>query len=82
MMIYIALIILGFTFMIRESFTCVKKDTIQTISQTNNDPFVKSTFKPECCPSTYSTSQGCLCLDETIHGLLASRGGNRMLDPL
>jgi hypothetical protein len=81
MLIYIALILLGFTFMIKEGFTCVNPETIKVIS-TNNDPFIKSTFKPECCPSMYSSSQGCLCLDETVHGILASRGGNRMLDPL
>ena len=40
------------------------------------DPFFTSTFKPECCPNTYSTSSGCLCLDKDIYSILYSRGGN------
>ena len=46
------------------------------------DPFEKEFFSPCCCPSTYSSSQGCLCESPEIIALLASRGGNRMLDPL
>lgn len=33
-------------------------------------------FKPECCPSTYSNSSGCLCMDEKLTCFLRSRGGN------
>lgn len=35
------------------------------------------TFKPECCPSTYSNSLGCACLSEKQYNFLNSRGGNR-----
>ena len=38
--------------------------------------FKNSTFSPECCPSTYSNSLGCLCDEKTMH-LLNKRGGNR-----
>ena len=34
-------------------------------------------FKPECCPSTYSSSQGCACLCPQQINYLNSRGGNR-----
>lgn len=77
MLLYIALflLILSTKAYSYEPFRCVK-NTIYT-----SDPFENSTFKPECCPSSYSTSQGCLCVEENIYSLLASRGGNRKLDP-
>ncbi len=31
----------------------------------------------ECCPSTFNTDVGCLCLTENDRRLFASRGGNR-----
>lgn len=31
----------------------------------------------ECCPSTFNTDTGCLCLTEQDRRLFASRGGNR-----
>ena len=64
------------------------------ISKDNNDgPFIngqpttkKSMFifsqnqcKPECCPSTYSCSGGCVCTTKNQRDLLASRGMNRRL---
>ncbi len=33
-------------------------------------------FAPECCPSAYSTSQGCACMSDDTLDFLASRGGN------
>jgi hypothetical protein len=42
--------------------------------------FSKNKFKPECCPSPYSTSTGCVCMtSEQIH-YLNTRGGNRTTD--
>ena len=32
---------------------------------------------PSCCPSTYSTSQGCICATEDQMEYLNARGGNR-----
>jgi len=34
-------------------------------------------FKPECCPSTYSTSTGCMCRNEVQDRFIQSRGGNK-----
>lgn len=34
-------------------------------------------FKPECCPSTYSNSSGCMCMSPQQVNYLAHRGGNR-----
>jgi len=33
-------------------------------------------FAPECCPSSYSSSQGCACMSDDTLDFLASRGGN------
>jgi hypothetical protein len=32
---------------------------------------------PECCPSAYSTSTGCICIADEQLKLLQTRGGNR-----
>ena len=82
MILYIAILLLGCTFFIKESFNCENQSTIDALKEYKTDPFEKSVFTPECCPAMYSTSSGCLCLDQTTLGILASRGGNRMLDPL
>ena len=37
-----------------------------------------SQFKPECCPSTYSTSQGCWCGTSKDYNYLITRGGNNV----
>lgn len=42
------------------------------------DLFTYSTFSVECCPSTYTTSLGCLCNDYKEHEFITSRGGNRI----
>ena len=40
--------------------------------------FLASTkFTPECCPSTYSSSTGCACLNPQQINYLNQRGGNR-----
>ena len=41
------------------------------------DFFNGTQFKPECCPSTVSTSTGCACLSKEQRDHLATRGGNR-----
>tara|TARA_B100000963_G_scaffold113772_1_gene99019 strand:+ start:3382 stop:3900 length:519 start_codon:yes stop_codon:yes gene_type:complete len=33
--------------------------------------------KPECCPSTFSTSTGCVCLNKKQSDFINSRGNNR-----
>jgi len=42
------------------------------------DFFANTPFKPECCPNTYSNSQGCACLDVFGYNYLIQRGGNNV----
>jgi hypothetical protein len=42
--------------------------------------FAKNKFKPECCPSPYSTSTGCVCMTSEQIKYLNTRGGNRTTD--
>jgi hypothetical protein len=41
--------------------------------------FDTNKFTPECCPSTYSTADGCLCASPEQMKYLNQRGGNRTL---
>uniref|UniRef100_A0A6C0BUK8 Uncharacterized protein n=1 Tax=viral metagenome TaxID=1070528 RepID=A0A6C0BUK8_9ZZZZ len=41
------------------------------------DFFNGTQFKPECCPSSVSSSTGCACLSKEQMNHLATRGGNR-----
>ena len=39
--------------------------------------FFKDTkFKPQCCPSSYSNSMGCACINNSQYKYLIERGGN------
>ena len=38
--------------------------------------FETTQFKPECCPSTYTSSSGCLCYEPSNFNIIATRGGN------
>jgi hypothetical protein len=40
--------------------------------------FANSEFKPECCPNTYSNSQGCACMTSQDYNYLVTRGGNNV----
>jgi hypothetical protein len=42
--------------------------------------FAKNKSKPECCPSPYSTSSGCICMTPEQINYLNTRGGNRTSD--
>jgi len=42
--------------------------------------FAKNKFKPECCPSPYSSSTGCVCMTPEQINYLNTRGGNRTSD--
>jgi hypothetical protein len=42
--------------------------------------FSQNKFKPECCPSPYSTSSGCVCITPEQINYLNTRGGNRTSD--
>jgi hypothetical protein len=40
--------------------------------------FANTEFKPECCPSVYSTSTGCACITPKQYNYLVTRGGNNV----
>ncbi len=40
--------------------------------------FANTPFKPECCPSTFSTSTGCWCGTSQDYNYLVTRGGNNV----
>lgn len=46
----------------------VPKDKLDMLSGVN--------FKPECCPSLYTNSMGCACIDTSQQKFLSERGGN------
>jgi len=39
--------------------------------------FKNNQCKPECCPSSYTCSSGCVCTTAKQRDFIASRGGNR-----
>ena len=39
--------------------------------------FAHNQASPECCPSTYSTSTGCICTTQQQRDMINRRGGNR-----
>jgi hypothetical protein len=41
--------------------------------------FDTNKFSPECCPATYSNSEGCVCAAPEQMKYLSQRGGNRTL---
>ena len=43
------------------------------------DLLFNAKFKPECCPTPYSNSSGCLCNDLNHSELIIMRGGNRIM---
>ena len=64
---------------------CVKEETIESVSNYPNesiDPLFDASFNPLCCPSTYTSSSGCLCYEPKNFNLLATRGGNALSNPL
>jgi hypothetical protein len=67
--------------------TFVEQETLDAINQyPQTDYFIDSlmsgSFKPECCPSVYSTSHGCLCKERSTFDLIVTRGGNRASIPI
>jgi hypothetical protein len=43
------------------------------------DMLTYSDFKSKCCPSTYTSSTGCLCNNNDENVAIATRGGNRLI---
>ena len=50
----------------------------QPLSTDSMDFFANTQFKPECCPNTYSGSEGCACMSNSQYNTLISRGGNNV----
>ena len=50
----------------------------QPPSSDSMDFFANTQFKPECCPNTYSGSEGCACMSNSQYNTLISRGGNNV----
>lgn len=44
------------------------------------DVFENTKFSPDCCPSNYSSSNGCACMTPEQMKFLGQRGGNRTLN--
>jgi hypothetical protein len=42
------------------------------------DMFASTAFKPECCPNTFSNSEGCACMTVPQYKYLIERGGNNV----
>jgi hypothetical protein len=57
----------------------VKKYNVENFDS-KIDYLVDSTFKPECCPSVYTSSIGCLCNKNNEFEVITTRGGNRTRD--
>lgn len=67
------------------------QDTTSTYGQYQGTPvplqdgqmffFQNNQFKPECCPSNYSTGAGCACISSQQMNYLNERGGNRTMAP-
>jgi hypothetical protein len=57
-----------------------KMNTIQNYPKKKHiDLLYDAKFRPECCPTPYSTSSGCLCTDTHHADLIIMRGGNRSM---
>ena len=58
------------------------KEGFSSIKESNNPfsmLFFKDTkFKPQCCPSSYSNSMGCACINKNQYQYLITRGGNNV----
>ena len=84
-MIHIFLLIIGgvliYLLLKREGFIdCGQKlNAIQNYPINNHiDALYDAPFRPECCPTPYSSSSGCLCTDTNHAELIIMRGGNRI----
>lgn len=53
-----------------------KGDPSKTLASGELDMFANTQFKPECCPSAFSTSTGCACLSVEQYNYLRNRGTN------
>jgi hypothetical protein len=75
--IIILLIYLIYKIPLMEPFS--KEETLDALERYPDksiDPLYEAKFKPECCPSIYTSSSGCLCDEPQNLNVIATRGGN------
>jgi hypothetical protein len=66
--------------------TLIKKMSKQGFTNLEHKPqdsmflFANNKSKPSCCNFSYSSSNGCVCIDKEQQMLLHTRGGNRTID--
>lgn len=82
--IFICICILLFYSLYYENFQTMNVDEkvikdIQSYPDKSLNIFYNKKFSPNCCPSLYTNSSGCMCDDPTNNNLLIMRGGNRLL---
>lgn len=53
-----------------------KGNPATTLASGELDMFANTQFKPECCPSAFSSSTGCACLSVDQYNYLKNRGTN------
>ncbi len=61
------------------SLAANKQGIVPPLKQGQLDIFAKNRIAPDCCPSIYSSSDGCVCITEDQMRYLNQRGGNRTL---
>ena len=78
--LFILLLLSGFAYL----FYNKKIETFENNQLIKNQKMPKqldlltySTFSPDCCPSVYSNSSGCLCDNNNEFRAIITRGGNR-----
>lgn len=59
-----------------KKFTGDHKGTPVPLAPGQLDFFADNQFKPECCPSTYSSGNGCACMSAAQVSYLNQRGSN------
>lgn len=51
-------------------------DGSNELKNVSNFTFNQNVSSPDCCPSVYSSSTGCVCKNQTQNRFIQSRGGN------
>ena len=59
-----------------KKFTGGHKGTPVPLAPGQMDFFAGNSFEPECCPSTYSSGDGCACMSAEQVSYLSQRGSN------
>ena len=78
-----------FLFPQHEGMSILHPAALNDVGANKNDPhtvtneqeemfmFANTKFSPDCCPATYTSSRGCVCLDPKQIDFLSKRGMNR-----